>query len=229
MLGTVGKSLGLVAVSVMAFIALLIGGVVVWWMVNYPSYTHRYRLKIEVLKEGHRTTGSGVLEVTWRSQPAPLSAFTCELRGDAIPIGTDKDRLVALLRSSRSGATDSTSLCTLTLRRFGYGSVSHKALQALALKHGQVTLDRKDYPAFATFSDDTIPSTGYEMTAEELPARLGATVAGVWLEFTDQKISRGEVVKIPAVKKMIAASNGTAKERRRSGARNLSVDQFTLE
>lgn len=67
----------------------------------YPSYTHRYRLTLEVEADGEVRTGAGVIEVTWRSQPTfsgNLPPWVGDVRGQAVPVDLGRhDVLLASL------------------------------------------------------------------------------------------------------------------------------------
>lgn len=82
-------------VLVLGTVAVIAGAVAVY-QANFPSYTHRYRLTVEMERGSQRSTGSGVIEVTWKAQPQPLPC-ACTIRGDAVTTNIPGARVIAIL------------------------------------------------------------------------------------------------------------------------------------
>jgi hypothetical protein len=59
------RKLGIVVLA----IAVLIGGAIAVWKSNYPSYSYRYRLTVEVEAADKVHSGTSVIEVTIAKQP----------------------------------------------------------------------------------------------------------------------------------------------------------------
>jgi hypothetical protein len=94
------RTLGIILGSIVLIIALLIGGAIAWWKVNYPTYTYRYRTTVEVEVDGTVHSGSSVIEVGINNQPPIGSAppYVAHLRGEAVFVDLGRGRnVIALL------------------------------------------------------------------------------------------------------------------------------------
>ena len=85
----------------LALLAALPVLLVVWWNHTYPSFTHRYRLTLEVEAEGEIRTGSGVVEVTWLEQPSVFGSIAERIRGQAVAVELGRHGL--LLATTNGG------------------------------------------------------------------------------------------------------------------------------
>jgi hypothetical protein len=110
------KKLGIIA----AVLVALIGGLVVAYNLAYPTYSHRYRLTIEVETPEGLKTGSSVIEPYFVAQPMILTSNigVLGLRGDAVfvDLGGGKN-VVALLGLGRT-AQNSDALIRLAINAF---------------------------------------------------------------------------------------------------------------
>lgn len=96
------KVLGVIGLVV----ALAIGGVIAWWKINYPTYTYRCRMNVEVLVDGAVRSGASVIEVRIDKQPKFGSAppQVSHVYGEAVFVDLGGGRnVVALLPSEFVG------------------------------------------------------------------------------------------------------------------------------
>jgi hypothetical protein len=193
---------------------------VVAYKIAYPSFTHRLRLTIEVNVRGQLRTGSGVIEITWRSQPQLGQAppWLCSINGDAVVVDLGNDRFVfALLRqmSDERGHYRGT-VCVMALRSYGFReSPSQEVLEALSRKRGRVAVVDRVVPTFITFTDDSDPASGAIVQRSDFPALFGgAQLTGMWVELTDEPVTRKIVEAVPAAREIIKQYTGRKLSRR---------------
>jgi len=111
------KKFGIIAAVVVA----LIGGLVVAYNLAYPTYSHRYRLTIEVETPDGLKTGSSVIEPYFVAQPMILTTNIghWSLRGDApfVDLGHGKKVVALNARGPTAGDVDTPVL--LAIKAFG--------------------------------------------------------------------------------------------------------------
>ena len=80
---------------------------IVSWRISYPTYTHNYRLTIEMKVDDKIRHGSGVIEAYLTKEPKFLPGMrsvSTDVRGDAIPIDLGQGRyLFAILAHGARG------------------------------------------------------------------------------------------------------------------------------
>jgi hypothetical protein len=109
--------------AVTALVLLLVAAMGACHLI-YPSYTHRYRLTMEVEADGQTRTGSGVVEVTWQRQPKILPQvleWTESVRGQAVPVDLGRHGLLLAMLAG-SGPRES----------WGTGAAPYLAIRAFA-------------------------------------------------------------------------------------------------
>lgn len=197
------------------WIALVLAlSAIVAWRLNYPAYTHRMKVFIEIEEGEEVRSGSGVIEVTWQFQPEVFGYSVCSLNGDAIPIQLKNGPVLAVLYQyygeyQTPPRTDPSrgDFCHIALLAYGLGvQQSPSALRALARKSGRVQVPARGIPSFVVFSDPRVPSTARLVFDKGFPSVLGPGVRlrGLSLELTNEPITRGVVDKIPAVATVLA-------------------------
>lgn len=193
---------------------------VVAYKIAYPSYAHRMRLTIEVSVDGRVRTGSGVIEITWHRQPPGLGEvppWRCSIKGDAVLVDLENGHhLFALLRQvgdDRGHHRD--DVCATALRSYGFrGSPSQEALGALSRMRGRAAVADRAVPTFITFTDSSDPASAVIVQPREFQSLLGgAQLASMWVELTDQRVTRGIVERVPAVGQIIKRYTGRKSER----------------
>ncbi len=95
--------------KLIAWIVAIIVAIVGFISLAYPTYTHRYRLTIEISTPKGTKIGSGVIEAARRDNgwfPISPNRYQYLLRGDAIFVDLgDGKNVVALLAHGRFGET----------------------------------------------------------------------------------------------------------------------------
>lgn len=205
-----------------------IAAAVAAYKIAYPSYTHRLRLTVEVNTAQGTRSGSGVIEVTWRKQPRIGPEWHCSISGEAVVVNLDDERqILALMRQVRDSAGRRRGdLCFVALASYGLGvQQSDASLEALSGKRGRVAVVDRVMPSFLTFTDSSDPATAIILQPSNFASSLaGSTLAAVWVELTNERVTRGLVTKVSAVQKLVQEYTGH--EMNRPGVRRLWATDF---
>jgi len=191
---------GLVALGVGAILACCVA---------YPTYTHRYRLTVEVDVDGQVTSGSSVIETHWTAQPAGLvggKPFSVRVFGEAVyvDLGSRGPLIVTLFGDNiRERASTSRSAHELALVAFGLRR-DHAGLDALQRRRGRVELPIEALPLLITFTDVRDPRTIRAFTPAEVPSVFGPDVQlrSASVELTDAPMSRSLADALPWLRAM---------------------------
>jgi hypothetical protein len=192
-----------------ALAALLLAAVGAWHLA-YPSYTHRYRLTLEVEADAAVRTGSGVIEVTWSRQPDVFGAWRFAVRGQAVPVELGRHSLLlAVLAGAGRREAAGVPARFLVLRAFagtipelpaprdvrteGY-RLEHATLTALERLVGrQVPLVAYAMPQLVWLPDPHDPATARPVPPADLPTVIAPDVRlrGAWVEITRDPVTTG--------------------------------------
>jgi hypothetical protein len=214
-------------------------GVIVWKLA-FPTYTHRYRLTIEIEADGKVHQGSGVIEVGYNSH-GPLEHFvqgkydtTTKGRAPIADLGSRGIILASLLPFRGADGTGHKPVHPnkLALGAF-YGERRVKnpngkvgelrAWQAIAYESGRKVLPLELAPEFIWLSDPTQRSTAVLITASEIPSIVGSSVKlrSISVEITTDPVSDEIYSKLPWLK--------AAKENEEKNGTILSTKNFVLQ
>jgi hypothetical protein len=199
---------------------------VIVWKLAFPTYTHRYRLTIEIQDGDQVRSGSGVIEVANQSH-GPLEGLvygthdaTVSGRAPLIDLGS-RGVLLATMGPYRPTEPDTLTgmkpfyASDLAIAAF-YGSraVARRVLvpvnpnakidgvpawQAIAQEIGTRDLPTEYAPEFVWLSDPSDRSTAVPMTVSRVPEFLGAAVRikRMEIEITSEKFSDEIFKKLP--------------------------------
>ena len=170
-----------------AGIIAIVAGLAGLISIAYPTYTHRYRLTIEIKTADGPKSASNVIEAVRRDNgwfPLTPNRYEYLLRGDALflDLGEGKN-LVALLAHGRYG--ERSRMTTLALQAYGYvrgraGSSddtreSNEAWSGRAKMAGPVEIHAPLVPTLVSFSDLSDQKTAQVVYAtEEVEIRVGS-------------------------------------------------------
>jgi hypothetical protein len=166
------------------FAALIVAAVVIFQLA-YPSATVRYRLTLEADVDGKPATGSGIIEVTYRTNPQLLGASAqigIEVRGEAVSLTLGPGLIFAMLAPGsnvRSGPENIVPFL-FGLTSGGIGPEDFSRIRAL---RGRRNLPFELLPALVRFDDPRDPSTAKSVDASSLG--LGATLRSASVEIVD--------------------------------------------
>jgi hypothetical protein len=203
--------------AVTALVLLLVATVGACHLI-YPSYTHRYRLTLEVEADGQVRTGSGVVEVTWLRQPefGQAPSWRSEVRGQAVMVDLERHgALLAALVGPRPEDLRGDAADFLALRAFagstpdlppvrdarvqGY-RLERDTLAALGRLAGRrAPLAVHAMPQLVWLPDPGNPSSARPVPPADLAGVIGADfrLCGAWIEITRDRVTTGLFAQLP--------------------------------
>ncbi len=165
------------------------------YLYTQPSYTHRFRLTIEVETPDGIKTGSSVIETsTWESGnwgPIEARGIRSDFRGRAVFVDLGQNRnLMALLGFGPVGA-DQHKLFSITRAALASGKKTDDWKEEFRLK-GRGVLPNDYTPALATFKNLNDPASAVRVEPSDLVNIFGAGFAfrQALLETTSESVSR---------------------------------------
>jgi hypothetical protein len=203
------RALGIIAVCVVA----LIGGAIVLSYVAFPTYTHRFRLTVEVETPEGVKSGSSVMQssrIDNGAMPLPGRRFNIEFKGEAVFVDLGQGRnLVALLGFGQYGGVVD-RIGTLALEAWKLPD-STEAWATISSRRGPVELTGNLIPTLITFADRGDPKTASLVRLNEFGRVFGAgtNFRRAWIEVTDNPVTWGVEANLPWVndhQQMVQAS-----------------------
>ena len=177
----------------------------------FPTYTHRYRLTIEVEVDGKVRSASSVIEVRiydHRNSLIPShGSYSSSYSGEAVLLELGEGRnLLALLGFGPTGGSGPYSISTLARDVINplpsdKGVASFRMMSRIGI--GKKTeLTGQQIPTLVTFSDLRRPETARLLSIADIPRELGPTVRfrSAWIEITNDAVTRNLAEKIPWIK-----------------------------
>lgn len=161
------------------------------YTVKFPTYSHRFRLTLEVEVDGKVKSGSSVIEaVGWRTwAPGRGALFYDSADGNAVFVDLGDGRaLVAILMCGPYAKTD--CMPKLALHAFGFkgGPIDWRKMER---QTGTVDLPIADFPTLITFRRPTDVTSARVVNPLDIAAELGldARVVRLRLEMTNDPTS----------------------------------------
>ncbi len=193
------------------------------YLYNFPSYTHRYRLTVEIEADGKLHTGSGVVEVVWFTPP-PLSQrdINSRVRGRAalVDLGRHGVVLAALLGYSDRVKPAPVRADELALRayfgtpqrpvkRLPYGTAEYAAIRH---ESGLRELSEENYPPFIWLPEPIDKHSARQLLARDFTRDIGPIVIlrRVTLETTSDAFSNELFEKLPWFRALYEEEKGGA-------------------
>ena len=201
----------------------------------FPSYTHRYRLTIEIdTPEGVRS-GSSVIEVTREDTRWVLIAqgrFQFHVRGEAVFIDLGEGRNVVALLATGPYGQNVDQMVSLPIEAYGHYKWDEQAWAHRAKMRGPIELRPELTPTLVTMTDLSDPKSAQVVygvdfreiregggglrrapyvAVDRLAEKFGPGVRfkRAILETTDAKVTRIIEQKIPWIAQMKAAGLGS--------------------
>ena len=198
----------------------------------YPSYTHRYRLMLEVETPDGLRTGSSVIEVSTRPIPRFLDPLfyasgAPKAKGEAIFIDLGQDRiLVALLRFGPDAQAQH-SMASLAFEAFQVPAATPDDLQRMSRRSGRADLPGYLIPTLVTFKNPADPKTVRVVSPAEFATVFGPGVRlrNAWIEMTRDGVATGIEQKLPWLKDMEQSGLGSTIRTKR-GVFTINVPYF---
>jgi hypothetical protein len=149
--------------SLFGLVVLVLAGIGFFFVMAVPTYTHRYRLTVEIDTPDGVRSGSSVIEVAriddgWIPIRAG-SRYTFRLRGEAMFVDLGGGRNVIALLAHGSQARDVNQMISLPIEAYGHRKWDEDAWAGRKAMQGPVELKPPLIPTLITFTDLDDPAT----------------------------------------------------------------------
>ena len=185
---------------IVACLALLVGGAIAWWMINYPTYSYRYRMIVDVLSGGAVHSGASVIAVRVDKQPQFGSAppQVSRVDGEAAFVDLGRGRNVIALLAAGPQAKDGDYPYNVVPTLFGL-TFADRDLAKLPGLRGRREVPANFLPTFMTFTDLNDAATAREIKPEEFEQVFGPGVQlrSVVVEMTAAPTTREIAQRMP--------------------------------
>jgi len=196
--------------------------VALYWL-NFPTYSHRYRLTISVEADGQVHSGSSVIEIRFRFWPqfvAGLSGggqYAVDVRGQAVfvDLGAHGALVASLVSYTDQAAVSAQWLALRALNpqpEMSEGSyvVTRERLRELSEAPRRAGLTPDNLPQFVWFKDVVDPATARPVKATDFAAVIGgnASLAIAQVEMTGKPIAVDIDKKLPWYGQLKASATG---------------------
>ena len=193
--------------KLLAIIAGIVGTAFVIYHLLFPTYTHRYRLTIEVEVDGKVRSASSVIEVRIQDQrgiPLVRGAYNAKVSGEAVFLDLGNGQhVIAILGFGRTGQEHPLNVSTLARNVFNplpnnRGLESLKLMPSLPIQK-KAKLHGQQIPTMVTFGDLSNPTTARIVPVSEFSRVFGPNIRfrAAWIEITNDSVTRGIKKKLP--------------------------------
>jgi hypothetical protein len=239
------RTLGIILGSIALFIAVLIGGGFAWYKINYPTYTFRYRMTVEVDVDGVVHSGSSVIEVSINRQPPFGSAppYVPHIRGEAVFVDLGEGRNVIALLAAGPRAENVNYSDSIVPGLF---DLPFKDWAKLSDLRGTREVPVSRMPTFVTFTDLNEPKSARVLAPGEFEQVFGPGVhfrrafvemvpAGTWpfsalgwpRDLAGEPVTRGIFQRLPWLAGFKGYSGGQGQPDWSRPEKNLTGNLFT--
>jgi hypothetical protein len=189
------KFLQALGITVAAFAVIAVGFIAAYPLL-YPTYSHRYRLTLEVETPDGLKTGSSVIEPSARAQPPILvnTPSVTDLKGDAVFVDLGKGKNLVGLLAVGDGTAQVSGPVYLAIKAFDVPNCGAAFCQ---WKQISETVSARDLPpklipTLVTFSDVNDPKTVRVVQPEKFETVFGPGyhLKRAWIEMTDDPVTR---------------------------------------
>ncbi|HZO45640.1 MAG TPA: hypothetical protein VFB68_07085 [Xanthobacteraceae bacterium] len=179
----------------------------------FPTYTHRYRMTVEIDTPDGIRSGSSVIEVKRKDYRWLLfipGRYEYSVRGEAVLVDLGDGRNVIALLAKGPHAEDVDLMTTLAIEAYGYDKWDEEAWAGRRKMHGPTELGPQSLPAFVTFIKLDDPKTVQVVGPADFSKVFGPGVRlrRVWIESTNDPVTVGLELKLVWLAKMNAAGMG---------------------
>lgn len=188
------RKFGRIFGSIVLAVALLIGGAIAWWKIEYPTYSYRYRLTLAIEINGKVHTGSSVIEIVWGGGPeiGDVGHYHPSIRGQAalVDLGPHGVVIATLTNGDYGRAPDGTyGAIWIAARAFGNSSTNQE-LPKLSHLTGLRHLSPDNMPQLVWFSNVADPRTARKIMPADIAELFGpnARLSDATVEITRDPI-----------------------------------------
>lgn len=210
----------LIGVGVVAFIVAIPVGLWAFVQIEFPNYSHRFRLTVEIDAPDGLHAASSVIQATRldrRWLPLPGRAFEIEVQGEAVFVDLGGGRNVVALLALGPRGDDTDRFGMLALDAWN-GDRSSEGWRTVGARRGSVELTERLIPTLVTFSDLADPKSaqllcvaadrtirkrvtpaqcGTEGAASSSDVPAGLSLRAVRLEMTRDPATHAIATKLP--------------------------------
>jgi hypothetical protein len=166
----------------LAIFATISGAIYVGMTLAFPTFTHRYRLTIEIDTPDGVRSGSSVIEVVredyrWMLLPVPGSRYQFRERSEAVFVDLGAGRNVIALLGHGARADNVSQMISLPIEAYGYYKWDENAWAGRLPMQGPVELRPPLVPTLIAFSNLSDPKTAQVVYATEVQRGRDPTVA----------------------------------------------------
>jgi hypothetical protein len=189
-------------VTIAIVLAALIGVAFGWYKTNFPSYTYRYRMTVNILDNDTVRSGSSVIEIKVQRQPkfgsAPPQVSRVDGEAPVVQLGNERKIIATLSGPTLNGSDYPTYIVQAA---FGGPSFDERDFTSNGRIQGRKELSRDFLPVFATFVDPKDPSTFQMLSPDKFDEALGPGIKlrDVTVELTADPVTRSIEKEIPAI------------------------------
>lgn len=185
--------------GLLIFIAI-VATPVIWYKINYPSYSWHQKLTVEVETPDGIISGSSVTRVEWTSSLindfwAEASKWKSKVQGEAVVVDLGNDRYLFALMGYSGDESYTQNLATSSLydttdRRWG-----KEAFRRVIKLKEPIAIPQKLYPILATFADINDSASVKHVEPPKMANVFGEgyKLKNITLELTDEPVTRGRV------------------------------------
>ncbi|MGV8997661.1 MAG: hypothetical protein ACOH12_11995 [Parvibaculaceae bacterium] len=190
-------------------ILLIFGLITIWAYQNFYTYSHRYRLTVEVSVDGVAKAGSSVIETQWLHRPTfgIFSRWGSTVLGQAAYIDMGKYGTMLVMLGPDPSSRDYATAEVMAMRALGSAQarskngypISLETLKDFSRVTGRAELHEGHFPKLIWFSDITDLKTGKFVLPQDFETVIGPNVhfIGATVEITTDPISSGLNKKLP--------------------------------
>lgn len=218
---------------IMALATLVIGLASAYWLA-YPSYSHRYRLTIEVETPAGLKSASSVIQSEVETQPTITdhTGAVTSLRGDAVLLDLGGGKNAIALLATGTEAKNQQAMVYLApeafhLARCGTPFCSWKLMEGVT---GARDLPLPLTPTLMTLSDANDPKTALIIQPSEFPVVFGPgyNFKRAWIEMTDAPVTRSIKQRLPWLTGFKGVTGGNlVYDRTKNPGQYLTADHFS--
>jgi hypothetical protein len=175
----------------------------IFYKINYPTYTYRYRMTVNVEVDGQMRSGSSVIEVRVSKQLVFLPtvnrlAYAGEGEAVYVDLGVHGS-MVALLASGTYANDAEYPLYLVHRLHFNLDIFDDRKLASLPSLRGKWELPSNELPTLVTFSDPNNSASLRVIRPEQLEQTFGPNVhwRGVDIEMTSDAVTHGLEARLP--------------------------------
>jgi hypothetical protein len=211
--------------SFIVVLLVLVGAIVFWLWMSFPTVSYRYRLTVAVDVDGESRAGSSVIEVSYRFTPQLLWGISGQynltsVKGQAavIDLGQRGVLIAALGNNNDPDIVSANALAGRAFQPFarqsgGWYGATLSRVRALSQMQGTAILQSDNLPPFVWFPNRDDPTTAHFVRPANFASVIGGAIrlASAQVEITNDPVVIDIDKKLPLYESLMRLSNGFVK------------------